>query len=244
LIQFLRKLFPISSKKFFREKLKIRRISISQAGQDFWVYGEVFNEKENGYFVDIGAFDGLHINNTYLLEADYNWDGICIEANPKHFHGLMKNRNVTCLNVCLDQTEGEVEFIQRHVMSGIIDDDLDNTATDDHDGEVITIKTSTLQKVLKENNAPKVIDYLSIDVEGAEERILGDFDFNEYKFRSVTIERPSDKLQSVFEANDYCLIKEIPGLDCFYIHRDFLEQYHSNLFKFYHKKYLKLPRSK
>ncbi|MDR9365302.1 MAG: FkbM family methyltransferase [Balneolaceae bacterium] len=244
MIQFLRKLLPVSSKKIFRKKLNLRRISISQAGQDFWVYGEAFNEKENGYFVDIGAFDGLHISNSYLLETDYNWSGICIEANPKQFHDLKKNRNVTCLNVCLDQQEGEVEFIQRHVMSGIIDDDLDNTASDDLKGEVISIHTTTLRKVLKENNAPKVIDYLSIDVEGAEERILSEFDFNEYKFRSITIERPSDKLRSIFEDNDYCLIKEIPGLDCFYIHRDFLDQYHSNLFQFYHKKYLRLPRSR
>ena len=45
-------------------------LTASQAGQDFWIYGEAFNEKKFGYFLDIGAHDGFTGNNTYLLESD------------------------------------------------------------------------------------------------------------------------------------------------------------------------------
>jgi len=65
----------------------------------------VFNEKRNGYFLDIGAHDGIHISNTYLLERRYGWSGICIEANRDTFLKLQKNRKATCVNACLDSCE-------------------------------------------------------------------------------------------------------------------------------------------
>ena len=64
--------------------------SYSQIGQDLWVQ-ETLKNKKNGYFLDIGAHDGIYLSNTYLLEKNYNWNGLCIEGNPlivdslKHF---------------------------------------------------------------------------------------------------------------------------------------------------------------
>ncbi len=42
--------------------------------------------------------------------------------------------------------------------------------------------------MLRSNNAPKIIDYLSIDTEGSEFDILNAFDFGEYSFRVITCE--------------------------------------------------------
>ena len=227
-------------------KLPLRRflyagsIAASQAGQDFWIYAEAYNEKKHGFFLDIGAHDGLALNNTYILETRYQWTGICIEANPVTFERLRKNRSSTCLNVCLDRKDGEVDFVLRSVCGGIVDEDVDNNADKASTREVIRMKTTTLEAVLKTQHAPGIIDYLSIDVEGAEERILADFDFSQYIFRCITIERPSVKLRSILEENAYYLMKEIPGLDCFYVHRDFLEAYNRNLLLFYRKKYLSI----
>ena len=46
-----------------------------QAEQDKFVLN-MLNNKENGYFLEIGSNDPIHINNTYILEKDYNWKGI------------------------------------------------------------------------------------------------------------------------------------------------------------------------
>lgn len=211
---------------------------LSQAGQDYWIFGEVFNEKRCGYFLDIGAHDGINISNTYLLESKYGWTGLCIEANPITFAELKRNRRAKCLNVCLDDSEGEVNFALRDVMGGIVDPSLDNTESTANVGKIIKLRTVPLINVLKENKAPSIIDYLTIDVEGAEERILGKFNFKEYMFRCITIERPTELLRVLFKSNGYVLVKEIPGLDCFYIHQDFLKEYKSNLFLFYAKKHL------
>lgn len=202
------------------------------------MYGEVFNERRDGYFVDIGAHDGIYINNTYLLERRYNWSGICVEANPITFSALKKNRRANCLNVCLDRAEADVDFVLRDVLGGIVDQRLDNTAAEVSGNTVVKLKTTTLLKILTECNAPAIIDYLSIDVEGAEERILGEFDFGLYKFKCITIERPNGHLREVFSASDYVLVKELPGLDCFYVHREFLQEYRLNLFQFFAKKHV------
>lgn len=228
-----------SIKTFLKRCLYKHSLAASQAGQDFWVYAEAFNEKKGGYFLDIGAHDGLTLSNTYILESRYSWSGICVEANPITYKSLKKNRRSTCLNICLDREAGTVDFTLRSVMGGIVDEDVDNnTAKAKKRGEVIQLPTFRLDSVLEKQQAPKVIDYLSIDVEGAEERILADFDFNQYTFRCITIERPSEKLRNILQNNGYCLVRELQGLDCYYVHRDFFEDYSRNQLLFYRKKYL------
>lgn len=210
----------------------------SQAGQDFWIYGEAFDEKKFGYFLDIGAHDGIYISNTYLLEVKYKWSGLCIEANPVSFKKLERNRRAVCLNACLDRSEGEVSFVLNGVMGGIEEELADNGGSDTGSNTIIKQRTISLNRVLKDQEAPSTIDYLSIDVEGAEERVLSGFDFQKYTFRCITIERPTELLRDLFENNGYILIKEIPGLDCFYIHRSFLPEYRKNLFNFHRKRRL------
>lgn len=218
--------------------LERRSLHVSQAGQDFWVYGEVFNEMKNGYFVDIGAHDGIYLNNTYVLERRYGWRGLCVEANPAGFALLKKNRRAVCVNVCLDAKEGFVDFAQRGLMGGIIGPDTFNK-----DGEacgVVRAKTQTLNHLFKEMTVPREIDYLSMDIEGAEESVLKEFNFKDYTFKCVTIEHPPDTLKEIFTGNGYMLIKEIPLFDCFYVHESFFDQYCKNLFDFHEKKFLAL----
>jgi len=209
----------------------------SQAGQDFWVYGEAFNQMRNGYFLDIGAHDGINLSNTYALESKYQWTGLCVEANPNTFKKLTANRKSKCVNACVDKIEGLVDFALRDGRGGIADDNLDNPSSAKDHYTIVKLKTISLKTLLDTHKAPSIIDYLSIDVEGAEERILSDFDFDAYLFRTITIERPSQKLKSILSDNGYRLIKEIPNLDCFYIHKSFRKEYKKNLFAFYaHKK--------
>jgi FkbM family methyltransferase len=217
--------------------LNRRSLSMSQAGQDLWVYGEVFNEKKGGFFLDIGAHDGVYLSNTFLLEKRFGWNGICIEGNPATFRDLKRNRQVTCVNACIDSEEKDVEFVLDGVNGGILSKDCDNR---EGAGNSIKVKTRSLVNVLIANNAPPIIDYLSIDVEGAEDRVLLGFPFEKYQFQCITIERPSPQLQALLGENHYVLIKKIPGLDCFYIHESLMnkDEYHNNTVSFWKKHYL------
>ena len=211
-------------------------ITMSQAGQDYWVYGDVFNEKQDGFFLDIGAHDGVFLSNTFILEKRYSWKGICIEANPKSFVDLVVNRNCRCINMCIDKQNGSVSFKLNGIMGGIVASDVDNSEA--RQKEVVDIDAITLKQLLKDEKAPAVIDYLSIDIEGAEDRALLEFDFDTYQFNCLTIERPSVALRELLACKDYMLIKEITGLDSFYIHKSFKKTFQQNLFEFGLKKFL------
>ena len=232
----LRNILPEKVYTKIRYYYKRNQPHLSQMGQDQWVFGEVFNRKKRGYFVEIGSADGITLNNTFLLETRYGWDGICIEADPAAFRQLKQFRKVTCLNQCVDDQEGEVEFRAEGLLGGIVSDETDNKPSANQaekKAATIKLKTKPLATVLRECNAPRTIDYLSIDCEGAEERILKNFPFEEYKFICITIERPSQLLRDLFARHQYIPVKEIPGLDVFYLHRDFEADYHRNAVNFW-----------
>lgn len=200
---------------------------IGQKGQDKWVIDTIFKYKTGGYFVDLAATDGVAINNTLLLERELNWDGICIEPNPQYYDKLKKNRKCNVTDVVIDKANDiEIKFrIDNGELGGIVDIDTDNNYK--YRGEqlkkatILKLKTKTLEYVLDKFNAPKVIDYLSLDVEGAEERILRNFPFNKYTFLAMTIERPTPELEKVLFNNGYVFVMKSKKLrfDTFYVHK-------------------------
>ena len=60
----------------------------SQDGQDLYLDKHVFKGLKNGIFVDIGANDGITINNTLFFEKVLGWNGLCIEPNDNYFNAL------------------------------------------------------------------------------------------------------------------------------------------------------------
>ena len=142
----------------------------SQANQDLWV-GEFYNHKRNGFFVDLGAYDGIQTSNTYFFEKYLDWDGICVEANPIFFEKLNLNRKSKNLNYAVSDHEGSCMFDLDHISdTGII------------------VNCTTLEKILDQVDFDGNIDYLSVDIEGHEYTILKDFNFNKYNIGLITIE--------------------------------------------------------
>lgn len=111
LLSHLKKSLPTKIKPWLKRALINQRAWYSQAGQDAWLVQEAFNGQRGGYFVDVGAYDGVTLSNTYLLEKRYGWRGVCVEANPIVFRSLQRYRQATCVHACLDSHEREVEFL-------------------------------------------------------------------------------------------------------------------------------------
>ena len=57
--------------------------------------------------------------------------------------------------------------------------------------------------IFKETKIPKTLDYFSLDVEGAESLVMEDFPWDEYTFRYLTIERPTDDLKATLQTQGY-----------------------------------------
>jgi FkbM family methyltransferase len=222
---------------------------MSQLGQEYFVL-EMLGNLHNGFFLDSGASNGVRANNTYLLEFAFGWKGICIEPNESFFAELVKNRNCICLNCCLYDHDGSVDYVEASTLGGIINEYHSShleyakrscNIPTDLNGRPITItKTSrTISSVLKENNAPAVIDYWSLDTEGSEFAILKSFPFSNYSFRVLTVEHNwlpvRDDIRHFLESKGYFLIREM-GIDDCYVKKDsmFSNAWRSNVW--YRKK--------
>ena len=71
----------------------------SQYKQDQFLNENFFKNKRNGIFVDIGAYDGIELSNSYFFEKHLEWKGLCVEPIPSVFNKLIKNRNCFCEQV-------------------------------------------------------------------------------------------------------------------------------------------------
>lgn len=197
---------------------ELEQYSQSQLGQDIWVL-ERTDFKRNGFFVEIGATDGVALSNTWLLERHFDWSGICAEPNPSFYRQLVKNRTCTVADACIAGTSGrEEEFILAAEFGGLAeyaekDFHADKRAAYQAHGHSIMLTTISLDDFLEMHNAPRDIDYLSIDTEGSELDILAPFPFRKWRIKYLTVEhnysalRP--KLRTLLEGHGYrCFEKE------------------------------------
>ena len=162
----------------------------SQIGQDLSV-AKFFNFKLNGYFVDLGAYDGVKFSNSKALEDELGWHGICVEALPDRFAQLVQSRNKeTCkfYQCALDSVSGkEVTFSCDEMLSGITEK-IDCYDKVREQAPTVTLKTKTLSEILEDAQAPVMIDFLSLDVEGNEFEVLRGCDLKRWHFRFITLE--------------------------------------------------------
>lgn len=125
--------------------------SNSEAGQESFVLN-MLDEKKDGYYLEIGAFESKHTSNTYLLEKEYGWKGVSFEIVPERANQFNGDRSNPC--ICADAT------------------------------------TFDYKSYLDENNFPRRIDYLQLDVEPAENTLLAlkQLPLNDYRFSVITYE--------------------------------------------------------
>jgi dTDP-4-dehydrorhamnose 3,5-epimerase-like enzyme len=204
----------------------------SQHGQDLAV-AKALNIKKHGYFVDLAANDAVWASNTFGLEQNFKWNGICIEGNPIYWYRLsFRNCHVVggLVGGNKDGEEVNVTLSNRKEVGpfgGLVGDQFDNQKVRP---EFLERRyTVSLVTILRTFHAPKVIDYLSLDVEGAETFIMKDFAWDEYTFQCLTIERPSDELRAILIKAGYIHTLDIARGDTLWMHKSVYESGKANL---------------
>lgn len=184
---------------YFRRHLcfavKMLRASRSQISQDVFVSCQLQlwkKENKKGFFVEFGATDGIYLSNTYILEKKFYWDGLLIEPARIWREALTNNRDSKIDFRCVyDKTGEHIAFNEnKNAVYSTIDQfsELDIHKLKRNHGLNYMVDTVTLNDVLVEHRAPSVIDYLSIDTEGSEFRILQSVNFNNWSFKVITVE--------------------------------------------------------
>ena len=191
-------------------------LSPSQLGQDRFVLWAVGEKHGQGFFVEFGAADGRELSNTYLLERKFNWRGIVAEPNPTYHAALRRNRRCDISDRCVWSRGDEVLQFQAVESYPPLSTLTEFRSADQHDrsqSESINVATITLNDLLRSRQAPRQIDYISIDTEGSELAILEAFDFHAYDVSVFTIEHnftpAREKIKRLMEANGYVRVLEI-----------------------------------
>ncbi len=132
----------------------------SQAGQDKWVH-EL--KPSPGYFVDLGAYNGVDTSNTLALE-ERGWTGVCVEANPDYHMSLTENRpTATCLHCAVSGRTQLFHWEGQTPSANLL---------------APRVPGYTLDDLLNVVNAPELLDYVSMDLEGMELEVLEAYDFS------------------------------------------------------------------
>jgi FkbM family methyltransferase len=204
------------------------RESQSQIRQDLFVLAAT-NFKKHGFFVEFGATDGVSLNNTFMLENRFGWDGILAEPAKMWQKQLSANRRVKISRECVWSVTGEnVDFVESAVPElSTVREYLghDSHASSRKVAKSYRVKTISLNDLLLEFDAPKVIDYLSVDTEGSEYKILAEFDFSKWKVNVITVEHnfteDRQRIKELLTSKGFIRVcEEVSNFDDWYLRRD------------------------
>lgn len=164
---------------------------MSHTGQDAWV-AEVLRFKRDGFFLDFGGFEGLLHSNTFYLEKFLGWQGMLVEPNPQPYRSACAVRSCISINAALySESRKSIPFTDSHGFSSLLehqDSDSNRQIRKAISAGVFNVDTINPTELLDRFSVPEYIDYLSLDVEGAELDVIQNIDMVKYHIALMSIE--------------------------------------------------------
>lgn len=201
------------------EFLEKEKTLYSQAKQEL-IIRHFFKDRRDGFFVDVGCFHWEQSSTTCYLERHLGWSGIAIDAQDKFAEGWKKHRpRSKFFAVAVTDKSGEtITFYQTGTDSkrngGTSSTELTNInklkKRTEIDVREITVPTITLTDLL-DREGVKAIDFLSMDINGAEPIALKGFDIQRFRPELVHVEASphrQEALAAYFKRNGYKRIDE------------------------------------
>lgn len=209
---FIRNLYSLF-KKALDPSTPFRNVSYSQEGEDL-ILKKHFGNKENGFFVDIGAHHPFRFSNTYLFYKN-GWRGINIDAMPGSMELFKKYRSEDInLETAISDINSEFDFYifnESALNTFNKEEAIIKSKIEPYKIESIEqIRTYTLGEIL-DAHLPKHkhIDFISIDVEGLDMQVLLSNDWDKYKPSMILVEDLRGSIEDVFDKKMYRFLNEI-----------------------------------
>lgn len=160
------------------------RKSFSQEGEDL-ILQKIFNNKGEGFYVDVGAHHPFRYSNSYLLYKK-GWSGINIDAAPESMNSFNKvrPRDINLETGVSDKTQTLSYYVFK--------DSALNTFSKPSATAVINSKQSSIEKIIKVKTKPlkeilskhlpygEAINLLNVDTEGYDLKVLKSNDWKRY----------------------------------------------------------------
>jgi len=218
--------------KNFIDSFKNKKGIKSQLYQDVFASFVVGN-KFDKTFLEFGATDGIEFSNSYMLENRLGWKGVLSEPSPQWHDSLKSNRkNTKIITQCIwSKSKETLDFFMSDAgvystINDFVDNDKNsmpaNTKLRKKTGKIISVKTISLNDVVKEyfnNISPS---YISVDTEGSEYEILKSFNFNSFRPKIITVEHNYTdieiKVDNLMNDNNYKRVfKNLTDFDAWYV---------------------------
>lgn len=207
--------------------------------QDEWLFRKVEELGiGRGWFLELGAHNGLHHSNTLAVEVHKDWNGMLVEADPLLYQQMHRNRP-QCLSVhavvgtqTISKEEEGADFVYGNSYGGLLEF-MPPAWIEEHkrrENRIAKTPTVTLHDLISSVDSPSVIDYFSLDIEGAELPVLRKFfeqmneeDRRSFIFRFLTVEFRYDQMLldsfvDLLTPKGYEL-DCVQGFDAFFYHR-------------------------
>jgi FkbM family methyltransferase len=159
----------------------------AQTGEDRKL-AQLLGDKPNGFYIDVGAWEPLTDSVTKWF-YDRGWSGINVEPVP-YYHALLERERPRDINLCVAVSDriGVTEMI---VMpgSGLSTLVLENAQREDFVQQTLVVPVTTLAEVCRAYVPDgTAIDFLKVDVEGAEREVIAGGDWLRYRPEIVVVE--------------------------------------------------------
>lgn len=201
-----------TSISFFKNILDLKyfNLSYSQYGEDI-ILRTVLSNKSNGFFVDVGAHHPKRFSNTYYFYKQ-GWKGINIEPLPGSMSLFDKVRPKDInLEIGISNSNDSLIYymFDEPALNGFLDDLSSKYIKDGY--KLLNkkiIPTTTLKEVLdKYLKKYSVIDFMTIDVEGMELKVLKSNDWEKYSPEILSIEILDYSFEKIKENDVYKFLK-------------------------------------
>ncbi len=183
--------------------------------------------KKNGFYLEVGAYNGISESVSLRFEKELDWSGLLIEPNPLHYKYLKRNRSRNiCLNfICLNKKFFKKKLYIKNLnqMSYIVDEKqrfyfkdypikkINNLAKESKSGNFKSYKCKiqSLENIFNKYKI-KALDLAIIDVEGSELELLEGINFNKIKINYLCIESYNiNKLRNYMKKKNYKFITKL-----------------------------------
>tara|TARA_B100001027_G_C16258317_1_gene328097 strand:- start:539 stop:1237 length:699 start_codon:yes stop_codon:yes gene_type:complete len=213
---------------FFYKILKIFRNSkkkthLGEFGEDIFVR-RFFKKTSKGFYVDVGAYHPIKGSLTYDLYKN-NWTGMNIDLSKISIDlfKISRPKDINLRNAITD-FDGKTFFYESSPIN------QQNSLIENYNAEKIEIDCYKLNSIL-ENHKIQKVDYLNIDAEGNDFKVISTFDFKKYKPSLVSIEYNNYNFENLMdsdinillEKNDFKIVSKF-GVTCFYAHKENIDK--------------------
>tara|TARA_B100000029_G_scaffold4403_1_gene5048 strand:- start:1125 stop:1820 length:696 start_codon:yes stop_codon:yes gene_type:complete len=202
-----------------------KKSHLGEFGEDIFIR-RFFQNQHNGFYVDVGCYHPIKGSLTYALYKK-NWKGLNIDLSSVSVD-LFKFSRSRDFNVqaAITDFDGKTFYYENSPIN-------QQNSLNKNNGIKKEINAYKLNTLLEKLNIDR-IDYLNIDVEGNDYKVISRFNFIKYKPQLISIEFNSYDIEKLLTSeihicmkkNNYKLISKF-GVTCFYVHEKDLKNINS-----------------